>query len=302
MAGLTLLCRNPPCVASARRGLDPRAGDCHPAPARRGLALSIHGMGGEIGNTVGPFAMGLLIAAFTWQIASQILIIPLTAMAILLWATLRNIPLRESAGVTGKSYGTALVGLFTNRTVMGLAVARGVQAMGDRATLTFFSLYLQQELGFSAPLAGLYFALLMVLGIGSQPIMGYLSDRIGRKWVMVPSLVMLGVFISMLAWVSPGVGLIAVVLCIGLFVYSLGAIFQAASIDATDQKTGAMTIALIFAVPGLFGLFSPLIAGIISTAYGIRSVFIYGGAMVMLSALIVLALPLSRGQSHPQSN
>ncbi len=276
-------------------------------PERLGFALSIHGMGGEIGNFVGPIGMGLLIAAFTWQTASQILIVPLVAVAILLWAILRNIPGRESTGGGGKAYGTALIGLFTNKTVMGLAVARGIEAMGNRATLAFFSLYLQEKvvnggLGFSEPSAGLYVALSNFLGIFSQPVMGYLSDKVGRKWVIVPSLVMLGVFISMLAWVGPGIGLIAVVLCIGLFAYSLGAIFQAASIDVTDEKTGAMTIALLFASSGLFGLFSPIIAGVISSTYGIRSVFIYGAAMMVLAALIVLVLPLGRAKHHARSH
>src|SRR3990172_10635178 len=133
-------------------------------PERRGFALSIHGMGGEIGNFVGPIGMGLLIAAFTWQTASQILIVPLVAVAILLWAILRNIPGRESTGGGGKAYGTALIGLFTNKTVMGLAVARGIEAMGNRATLAFFSLYLQEKvvnggLGFSEPSARFYVAL-----------------------------------------------------------------------------------------------------------------------------------------------
>ncbi len=268
-------------------------------PERLGLALSMHGMGGELGNTVGPLALGFLISAVGWRVASQTVLVPLVVMAIVLWLVLRNIPGREGQNLSKRQYAGALKELFKNKAAMGVVLARGVESMGTRSVLAFFPLYLQQDLGFSPPMAGAYYALMMGTGLISQPIMGHLSDTMGRKAVIVPSMVLLGTFTALLNWVGTGMGLIAVVVGIGLFVYALGAIIQAAAMDAPDEKTGAMTIGLLFASSAVFGIPSPVIAGTLSTAYGTTSVvFLYGGLAIIAAAGIMAVLPMRSGQGH----
>ena len=44
---------------------------------KRGLALSVHGMGGNLGNAVGPLGMGLLVGVIGWRHASLVLAGPL---------------------------------------------------------------------------------------------------------------------------------------------------------------------------------------------------------------------------------
>ena len=39
----------------------------HHFPQRRGMALSFHGVGGSIGDVIGPVATGALLAFFSWR-------------------------------------------------------------------------------------------------------------------------------------------------------------------------------------------------------------------------------------------
>jgi FSR family fosmidomycin resistance protein-like MFS transporter len=261
---------------------------------RRGMALSIHGMGGNLGNAVGPAVIGIVIGIISWQAASLIMAIPLMAFAGFLWLMLRNIPGREGKGFTGKQFTAALIGLLRNKTILGLVICGGIRAMGTVGIFAFFSLYCREDLGFGPAKAGMYFTLMMASGILSQPLLGYLSDRFGRKVVMIPSLVLMGFFEITLVWAGSGVGLALVAICIGFFIYAVNAIIQAAAMDATPEEAGATTIALLFGSSALFTIPSPTIAGWLSDTFGTPSVFLYSGGLVLLSAIILLFLPMDQ--------
>ena len=284
LIGLSIALYHPPAlsVLSAR------------LPERRGLALSIHGMGGNLGNAVGPAMMGLIIGAVAWQRASWIMAIPMMSFAIFLWRLLSNVPGREGEGVTGKQYLSTFIGLLKNRIILGLIISGGIRTMSTVSVFAFFSLYCREDLGFSPVKAGFYFTTMMASGIASQPLLGYLSDRFGRKIVLIPSLVLMGLFEIILVWSGSGFGLALVALCIGLFIYALGAVMQAAVMDVAPEEAGATTIAILFGCSALFTIPSPIIAGWLSDTYGTPSVFLYGGGLVLLSALLLIFLPIDQ--------
>lgn len=259
---------------------------------RRGLALSIHGMGGNLGNAAGPAMMGVIIGALAWQMATWIMAIPMVVLALVLWRVLSGVPGREGEGVTGRQYISTLKGLLRNRTLVGLVVSQAIRAMGTVSMFVFFSLYCREDLGFGPAKAGLYFTTMMASGIASQPLLGYLSDRFGRKIVLLPSLMLLGSFEILLVWSGSGVGLALVAICIGLFIYALGAVMQAAAMDVVPEEAGATAIALLFGISSLFTIPSATIAGWLSGTYGTPSVFIYSGLLVLLSAPVLIFLPI----------
>jgi MFS family permease len=261
---------------------------------RRGMAFSIHGMGGNLGNAVGPAIMGVIIGVIAWQMASWIMAMPVMALAVLLWIFLRNIPGREGGKVSGRQYIFNLISLLKNRVILGLVISGGIRAMSNGSIFVFFSLYCREDLGFGPAKAGLYFTMMMTSGIASQPLLGYLSDRFGRKIVLIPSLVLMGFFEIFLVWSGSGIGLALVAICIGLFIYALGAVTLAAAMDVAPEEAGATTIALLFGSATLFKIPSPMIAGWLSDTFGTPSVFLYSGGLVLLSALLLVFLPIDR--------
>jgi|GEM_PF-6420376 len=64
--------------------------------------------------------------------------------------------------------------------------------------------------------------------------------------------------------------------------------------DVAPEEAGATTIAFMFGSSALFTVPSPTIAGWISETYGTPNVFLYSGALVLISAVIVMILPMDR--------
>ena len=259
--------------------------------SRRGLALSLHGMGGNIGNAVGPAMFGIIIGAIAWQTASWMLAIPLILLALLMWIVLRKVPGVEGDKAGAKRYFSSIIGLLKNKVMLILVVSNGLRAMGTVSVFTFFSLYCSKDLGFSSAKVGFYYMLMMASGIASQPFLGYLSDRFGRRVVIIPSMMLLGLFQILIVWSGSGAGLVLAALCTGLFIYSVSILAQAAAMDATPPGAGGATIALLMGSAALFQIPSPTIAGALSERYGTPSVFLYSGALVLASTLVLLFLP-----------
>src|SRR3954469_25318347 len=71
-------------------------------PQRKGLVLSVHGMGGNIGEAVAPVVVGALLGWFSWRQVVVIHVVPGITMAVLILLML-------GAFVTAKSGDTASV-------------------------------------------------------------------------------------------------------------------------------------------------------------------------------------------------
>jgi MFS family permease len=59
------------------------------------------------------------------------------------------------------------------------------------------------------------------MGIVSQPVLGFLSDRYGRKAVLLPSFLTRGFLYLLLTVAAPGIQLGLVITAIGIFFYTL---------------------------------------------------------------------------------
>ena len=156
-----------------------------------------------------------------------------------------------------------------------------------------FSSFAEGGLGKDQLTGGVYMAGAQVTGIAAQPIMGWLSDRYGRKIVLVPAMTLLGILYISLSFANDGLQLIINVLALGAFVYSLHTIFIAAAMDVARGKAQSTVVSLIYGA-SFFGTVSPIIAGFLVDSYGIKSSFIYSGIVALASTLILVALKLPK--------
>lgn len=258
-------------------------------PDRRGFAVSLHGMGANIGEVLGAPAVAGLLTFMMWRDVLKISLGPALLVAAAVWLLM---PSRratvEDAMSSSQGYFASLANLMRNRVLLLLIVATALRSIGEGGVGGFLSLYMRENLEYSVTTVALFLSLAQVAGIVSQPIMGILSDRIGRKPVLVTGtgLVMLSAFA--LAVAKPGIQLFLAVLVRGAFSFSLHHIFVAAALDAARGVAQSTVVSLIYGA-GFLGTFSPFVAGLISDKYGIHSAFVYGG-VTLIFPTVLLAL------------
>ena len=264
-------------------------------PERRGSALAAHGVGASVGDTIAPIAIGFLLLTLTWQRLLEFQMIPALLIALLLWKGMGPMYRNQEASrpSIGAFWGDAM-SLLRHRVALAIIGVNVLTGMARLSIMTFLPIYIQDDLSYSALGLGFYWGLLHAMGAVSQPAMGYLSDRFGRKAVLLPSLLIFGLLYLALAVAAPGVQLILVIGALGLFFYALATVTQATVMDVASAKIQSSTMGIVGIFSQFLTLPSPVIAGFLVTRYGTPSSFIYAGALTLMAALLLAVIHVPR--------
>jgi MFS family permease len=265
-------------------------------PEHRATALSIHGTGATISDTITPLFVGALLASFSWQTVARLQLLPGLVFAVVVWRALGGLFSDAELGPRQKSTQIReVVGVIRNPAFLGVSAATGLLSMGRLVILTFLPIYLQEHLHYSALALGVFVALMHALGTFSQPALGLLSDRFGRKAVLVPSCLLLGLFFALLAIVPAGIPLALVIAAIGLFFYTLFNIMNAAVMDVAGAAVQASTYGLMTLITQLVVIPTPVITGYLIGEFGIKFSFVLAGVFLLIAGLVLAPLKLYRG-------
>ena len=275
-------------------------------PDRRATALAVHRMGGSIGDSISPLVMGLLLGGIAfwglewgglnWRVLALILVAPalLSALAVLIFYG-------KATGVEGASdtqdiaaYLRSARGLLRNGTVVSMVTLTSARAMAHNGLNIFLIVYMDEDLGFSAFKIGYHIALLTLFGVGSAPILGWLSDKMGRRPIIFVGLSAISLLVASLLLFGEGLPFALVLAFLGVFLYSINPVMLATAIDAVPRGTEASVTALMFTGPAIFGAISPIIAGRLRELYGMDGVFLYSALIVGIVALASLLVPMRR--------
>jgi len=269
----------------------------------RASALSLHGVGGNIGDVLGPALTGVLLLTLSWQgILSIYAAVPLFLAFVVFWA-FRNIGhfenddsrparFREQIANTRESF-------KEHPRLWGIMTVAGLRGMANVAFLPFLALYLglDEELGLGNASLGLHIALLVGVGVFATPVTGYISDRLGRKLVLTPGLIGLSALTALLIPFGEGIGLIIILAFLGTFLFSDQPILTAAALDVVGEKVAASTLGVFSFSRFALAAASPLIAGQLFDAQGIEAVFLYISGIYLLATIVLLAVPLAPSQA-----
>lgn len=277
-------------------------------PDRKGFILALHGMGGNLGEAVAPLFIGLLLTYMSWRAAVVVNIIPGAIMATMILIMLGAFAVSYNAGSAHDSAGRTplreqlrgTLGLLRNRGLMLISVSSGFRIMTQIGLLTFLPAYLAYELGYSPWAVGLAMTLLQIAGFIATPIGGYLSDRMGRKKVVMASFGMTAILIVAMALMGRTPAFIIMVAILGFFLYSTRAVIQAWTIEQTPKHLAATGIGLVFTLQGIGAAVSPTIFGVIADAYDIFTAFYFlAGTIIVANSLIVFMPNHAMTQTTP---
>ena len=171
-----------------------------------------------------------------------------------------------------------------------LLLLRGI---GLNALFNWTPFYLRETLEMSTLQAGVYYALLTGMGIVSAPVLGWMSDKFGRKAVLAPGFVAAALLSMVVVSVGSSLLLIPVMAGLGLFSFALHQIIQASVLDYVGQGTEATAIGLLFGINGVIGIGSPFLASFIIEYWGsYGTVYYYAGILTLITAVIIFVIPL----------
>ena len=272
-------------------------------PDRRGFAISMHGFGSNIGNVLAPLLAGGLLTIMAWRPILLIYAAPAALMAVFVWFSLKDLGIEDGDDQTNlKSKGRVLSGyreglaMFKIPVVATLVLAAAVRGVANNALFQWAPFYLREAedgglaMGYFS--VGVHLSLLTGMGIVSAPILGYLSDRYGRKQVLVPGLIIAAILTMFVVSAGDSILLAVLLAGIGLFSFALQQIILAALLDVVDKGTEATASGLIFGINGLLGFGSPFLAAfIINQLGGYGSIIYYVGALTVVSAVIISVIP-----------
>ena len=274
-------------------------------PERKGLVLSLHGMGGNVGDALAPLVVGALLAVLTWRQVVIINVVPGLVMSLMLLAFLGTLRVgakargpaeEEGRQQTLRDYFRGVPALFRNRSLVFLTTSSAFRSMTQNALLTFLPVYLAYEMHFSSFWVGAGMFALQAAGFAASPIAGHLSDTMGRRSVMMTSMAMTAVVLVFMAFAGQSRAFIVFIAILGFFLYAIRPVMQAWLLESTPKNMGGTSIGILFGAQSLGASVAPLLGGMIADRYGLTKTFWFLAFTIVVANLFILGMPKTLGE------
>lgn len=268
-------------------------------PERRAFVMSIHGIGASVGDIIGPLLIGGLLGVASYQTIFKGTFLPAAILGVLMFVVLGRMGVGRSRGHSSLGdYFAALGAAAKHRALLTSILAGGMRSAGQITLLAFVPLYARDDLALSPAVVGLLASLLLGMSLVSQPVLGYYSDRIGRKAMVLPGLVVLCVVTPLLALASGPWVLVPLVGLIGTFLFSSGLLINALGLDVAPAELASSITAAQFLTGLGLGTIAPLIAGFAGDAFGTEAAFYVATGFFVITLLMVLTLPKTESKGR----
>jgi MFS family permease len=275
-------------------------------PERRGFAISAHIAGGNVGTVIVAITGAPIIALWGWRGASIIFGLPAIVIAIAILVLIRETGTDRAAARAGGTVRQAFGQIIRDRDLRWLYLTSilGGGGRGLGVVNLFALLYLTTVLHLSDALAGLMYGVLIVFAVPMPLLSGWLSDRIGRKPVIIG--VYLGGAIGFLVFLAAGTNLVGLwigIALMGLFSFAESPQLQALLADIAAPSLRDATYAVYFTLAfGVGSLWTALYGLIIQQAGNTTGVQIVFGLMALTFFLAALGTIPIRADERARAN
>ena len=252
---------------------------------RLGGVLGMHTVGGNLSFFATPLLAGSLAAlTLTWRTPYlAFAVAPFLAGLALIFVLPRS-PERTGAGASPAAIFRELRGVFRLiGPVVGLAV---VYQMTYAAALAFLALYLVDARGFDVTAAAFFVSIPYIGGLLGSPLGGALSDRLGRKPVIIATLVLMGPLFLLLT-LLPTELLVPALALLGLVSSARMPVIEGLILDGAPPERKATTLGAYYFIGQEFGGLAAPALGALATIAGIGQAFVgIGVGLAAFSAVI----------------
>ncbi|MDE2166305.1 MAG: MFS transporter [Alphaproteobacteria bacterium] len=258
--------------------------------ARRGARLGWFSSANDVGATAGPLIGGLILYATT-SFAVSYLLVGLIGMLALGAALL--VPVTETSAAPAERSLTARTVEFrqgfrdviTTPAVLTAAVVEATMYLGFGAFLGFLPLY-ARTVGLNDAAIAVVLTLQLAVAVLAKPLTGNLSDRLGRKPVIVLGLFACAAALPLIFRMASLAGLLATVPLLGLGVAAVTPATNALIADLVAAQrlgTGMGVFGTIWDIGEAAG---PILAGVLIGQFGYEPAFDVIAAIIAAVAVV----------------
>jgi len=234
---------------------------------QKAFALGVHDSSANLGEVIGPLAIGLLLTFFDWRTTLQIWAIPGLMIGLLYGF------LGAEGGVTvprARDYRKAVwEDVLKNPAVFGLVTVSTLRAMGQTALAVFLPLYLSLHLKLAAGVVGAYMSILFLFAGIAPVFVGWIADRFGYAVLIIVFSVLSFATILAIPSVSSGWLLAAALGALGALLWALRPVIVSAAMAAAPQQLTGSIVAFIYGANMGVSFLVPILAGVVADAYGL---------------------------------
>lgn len=266
-------------------------------PGNRAFVLSLHGIGSNIGEAIGPVAAGAILtwSAWSWQSGAYVNAIPALLMSVVFLVVLlpkdRPVAGVSRPGVDLSTYAVGLLRIVKDKAVLSLSIMAGFRSMAQSGLKLFLPFYIVDVLGLPYAYAGMALTALLIGGLVASPIAGAYADRIGRRRVLMMGLGSSTVVIIAMTFVGDGTAYVIGISLLGFTMFAVRPVIQGWMMDLVPRSMAGSAISLMFSIQAFKSAIVPIIGGVIADHYGLVAVFYFLGAVLLLANLVVFFLP-----------
>jgi FSR family fosmidomycin resistance protein-like MFS transporter len=255
---------------------------------RRAYALGMHAVGGHISEVIALPAAGLLLAMWDWRTAIQILVIPTLITGIFFIFISPKVPRHVNSRPTRADFAD-IWRIWTTSSGLRILALFISYNMGLFAIITMTPLYLRANHSMSWMATGFAMAAMVLPGALLQPWMGKISDRIGRRpLIVIGNAAATGA--AFVAWLPTTFGLSFIALGVALTVLvAIRAVLLAAAIDHAGGREGT-SLGLAFAFMDGFAASAAVLAGL-AGENDIANAFLLASGFSLVAVIIAVTTP-----------
>lgn len=253
----------------------------------RGTPLSLHTAGGAVAGLVAPTAAGYVSVRFGWRAAVLVALLALGPAFALGALRLRPTPPTDPAGSVRARFRPAVLRGHLSAPDVGFRVAVAAVAIFVlQSVFSFLPTFLVEFHGLGPGTASLAFGGVFLLSAVSQPVLGRLSDGVGRETVMAACFLTAAAGFG-LALAGDARALVAAGVVLGVGV-SWSGILHAWLMDALVGETQGSAFGLARTVYMLLGSLGSVVTGTVAdyagwtAAFGLLVCLLVAGAAVMV--------------------
>ena len=259
----------------------------------RGARLGWFSSAGDLGATAGPLIGGLVLYATT-SFAASYLVVGLFGVLALVMALrvpetgAKAAPSESSLGARAAEFRSGLREVITTPAVLTTAAVEAAIYLGFGAFLGFLPLY-ARAVGLNDAEIAVILALELAIAMLAKPFAGSLSDRLGRKPVIVAGLLASAAAQPLIFRMTSFAGLLAVVPLLGLGVAAVTPATNALIADLVAVRRLGAGMGVFGTIWDIGEAAGPILAGVLIERIGYEPAFDVIAAIIAAVALAFAA-------------